>query len=441
MRQTGSRAAALLFLLAGCDAPVDTSPDTVRLVGSIHGNRGTQSRFAGPGTPSKATSVTVSTFAGGTWTTAGSGPVRSDGRYDLQVAVPASGFARVDALDLDGAVVGSVLVEPVAGPRVATPLSTETSVEAALFDTLDGDADLWADIRILVDADTATEIATGGDTDGDLQVLGRALATRRAAQLHAWRLAGIDTERLDEHRLQATVTLSHALASDTDGHPLLIDDLLQAELGLGATEDDLIVAHGAGNAALRAVLGASGASALLDTTSDASARIEARVWTLATPALLSGARAPWVEQGSSLADDLETDLREADGAFEVQEAVTTWRTGLLGSSYQRGLVGLAFDLDEDQRETLHDATTEARAASRELALALVTDAGNTSPQGIEALGTAVTTRWLQDRAVLDDAFDATFSDDPEVCAAAGIAAAVHRSFLTPPMTPRPRVDE
>lgn len=423
---------AIALTLLACN-PDTSDPDRVVIQGSITDTQGAQSRFAGTGSVEAAASVQAKIRTDdGSWIPIGTVPIEANGRYSVAASVLPYEFVRIDAADTSGAVIGSVMVEPGEGDRIATPISTETSIEAAMYDTVGADGTLWADIRARIDADAAELLAESDTREEQMADMADALVAGASARVRAWQEAGLDVATLDQARLDAAARLSTELDAGTGGYPAYLESLAQAELSSGATEEEMVQTHASASIAFRSTLEAHDATALLDVTADESARIEGEAWVVATASFMEalGAAQPQIDQAQSLTTDLTVELREADTQAEVDAAIEAWREGLIGGDEGLGVVGLVVGLDTVTKPIFDGAVSVATDAALLTDQAIQAQADAAVMTGDYAsFGSSVTTTLASERTALRSDLTTLLAANSSLTATVDLLVTANTTFV------------
>lgn len=427
----------LLLTLAACTAP-NAAPIEGRVAqGRLTDGEGSQARLAGEGTLAAATMVESYVLeADGSLTAQATAEVATDGSYTVSIP-EGEAFFVVAALDADGATLGSVVLEPSDAPDTVavTPMSTETSVEAAVFLDVGADASVWSHIRGRIDAATAAAVEADAEADALLSDLAVATVASAEAEAESWSRSGLDTSAIVATQLEASAALSTDLAAEgTSAYSTFLVALETAAEEQGATAEERAEAEANASMAFRATLDARGSTELLDASASAVAGAEARAYAASTTSLLAsaGASQDVLDAAADATVQLEADLATVVTAEMAAEAAEEWRATVIGSAAVEGsLLGDAVGADVLAETTLDAAIDVAVEASAALdaSLQVSAQAAVSAPSfDVEAFATGVVDAMEAHRAATRAQVEATLLGLAEPAATAEVIVSVDSAF-------------
>lgn len=429
------RIIVLAALLVACKGG-GADPGGRTVSGTLTDGGGAQARFAGSGTVSVATSVEVHTIgSSGATTLHATADVGADGSYTASLPADTTVWVVVQAVDAEGAVLGSVVVEPTELETVgATPLSTETSAEAEVFLDMGATAELWAHTRARIDADTAAAVSASNDVDTALLDLSDAVEASTRAEIAAWGEAGHDADAIAQQQIAIAGYLSASLAAgETTAYEDFLLDLDVAAEDEGVTPEERADANASASLAFRATLDAHGATDLLDASARASAEAEARAWEAASHAYLEAAGATQAELDAlgTLNADLMVELEASGSASAVAAATSDWKAGLIGSgSVDGSLLGTTIGADVIVEAALDSAVQAAASASASVEASIEASASAAVLAGFDAEVFAQATVMAMNahRTAVRATLDGLLVAAPEAATSAELIIAADASF-------------
>lgn len=407
--------------------------------GTIHGRvtegAGAQARLAGPGSVGAVATVTASAIGpGGLRFAVRDADVHSGGSF----AVDGPGgedWALVQVFDASGELVGSVIVEPGDDDRDATPIDTESSVEAEVFLLLDADARAWGRVRAVVDQRTALAVRGSADVQGDLVALCHGIDAATETEARGWADVGVDSEAVTQDRIASSADLSADLFAGSAGaYDAWLDAFDDASAAAGADARQHAEVEAQASLAFRVTLDAAGAEGMADASAGAVGRAEARAWGRVSHALLesAGASQATLDAATTASASLSTDVEASASASAAASAVGDWRETLVGSAAVEGsLLGDAVGPDLLVEAAL-DAAVEASAqvaASIDASASASADAAlSGGPFDAEAVAQATVDAWASERAALQANLATTLAAVPHAQASADLVIAAHSAF-------------
>lgn len=317
-------------------APTADPAPAMRISGAVTDANGNQNaRLAGPGTLAATAGVQVVTLDG---TVLGSASLDA-GAYTVGLAeLPTDLLLIVEALDVSGAVLGSVVVETTGATELAaSPLDVESSVEAAVFANLlaDGAAEgIWAEVRNRVDVPVA--LAVHGESDVDLALDNLAVAVDASWQAHvdAWTEAGVSVDAMSDAWFAASTALSTGLAAgESDAYDAFEAALVAAAEAEGLTADAIEETESVAHASVRAALQATAAS---EAVTLEAFRATALAESLTLKSTVNAEVLAMQANGSTTVSVIETAFEDLEAAIdaattpeEIEAAVDAWRDTVL----------------------------------------------------------------------------------------------------------------
>jgi trimeric autotransporter adhesin len=312
--------------------------------------------FGGPSAVKSSVTVSAATIAAdGTTVSVATGPVAADGTFTLDVPVHA-GPTLFQALDASGTVVVSAVLEDtlVEGKAaIVQPLSTESSVEAAVLVTMAAAGTEVAEIdipAIRARIDAATAMVVQGDAAGqvnqataDVKALAVATLAAQKSQQASLTAAAVDWAAYVAAELQAADALTAALDANTAAAAQASADFtaalaaLDAQFGLSPANAAQAVTNASASA--QAALAAEQVStALTDAFDHVQAMRESVALTAAMTEAFTTAVAPAavMTQLQAAGTSLTTQVGAATNAAGVSAAFDAWRTTVRGTTTGTG---------------------------------------------------------------------------------------------------------
>lgn len=197
-----------------------------------------------------------------------SGSVTGDGRYELEVPGDVR-FLLIEAVDGQGQLAGSCVLEPTSGERwQARPLDRHSSLEAEVFLATGAKPWLWPQVRRRVDASVVALLDSEAELRPQVAALAAAVNAEVAYEAHAFEEVGLDHRNFESAALQVAAELSEALhRGRADAYDLFFEALGAARAATGASTALLRRIEVGAALAFRATLRAFGALGLLRATS------------------------------------------------------------------------------------------------------------------------------------------------------------------------------
>ncbi|HZA52176.1 MAG TPA: hypothetical protein VE549_15635, partial [Myxococcaceae bacterium] len=324
---------------------------SVTVTGRVTDTEGTQSQglssgpaFGGTGTVAAASRIEASSVgSGGALTLISETSIQANGEYQLDVPADSERVV-LRALSSSGEVVASALLDAAVmaqgeATRSAPPMSTETSLEAEIFQQLivDGVAASnidTVDLRSRVTTQVASSVRAQTTDQERLDSVGALAAAVRAAQeaeIQAYAKAGVTVteQALFEASLEASAALDSALAAGSRSAEEVYVEFLAAVRSGQQQVDEKTEAEGereasvAFRASVQARSSSGSSQGVADTAIRAAAGLEAYAADAAIQATLqaAGASDAVIAQATTAAAQLHTSLRAAANA---QAAATAW---------------------------------------------------------------------------------------------------------------------
>jgi hypothetical protein len=302
--------------------------------------------FGGAGTISAASRVTVSNVgSGGTLKLIAETSVEANGSYRLEVPEGSERLVLL-AVSSSGEVVASALLDAAVrakgeANRVAPPMSTETSLEAEIFQQMIAEGTSaqtidTVDLRSRITTEVATAVRSQATDQEQLEAVRALAAAIRAAQeaeIQAYAKAGvtITQQALFEESLEASAALDAALEAGSRSAQEVYAEFFASLRSAQQQVDEKTEADGEREASVafritvQAHLSNTGQQSVPDAAVRAAAGLEAEAATAAIDAILrvAGASDAVILQASNAAANLRTSLR---GAANASAAATAWAT-------------------------------------------------------------------------------------------------------------------
>lgn len=383
-----------LALTSACG--LDTDP-IASVKGRISDDDGYQTlRFGGDGTTAAATTIrALAVGNGGTLASLSRSELDAEGRFHFDVPAEHTRLL-LEAIDERGEVVAAAILEHsgAEGETVtSTPLTSESSLEAALFLVMATRASSVEDVNVVdlrarVTARMAVALrekeAAGEDVQADVLRIAEALLAAQATEVRAYAGLGVEISQAElfSHELAASQALSAALDEGSDpaaAYEAFYEALDDVAASLGLSAEARARAESSAGLAFRIVIdervraNTVAAREVTDSAVLAAARAEGHAYERATLALLER---PDVDErlrdeAADAADALRANLTLASNASRAAEAFRALKTTLVGDvTLGTSLLGGLLRLDATAAIGVEDALAESAEASSDLDQAL-----------------------------------------------------------------------
>ena len=399
--------------LAACSGSVTVS-------GRVTDTEGTQSQglssgpaFGGAGTVSAASRVEASGVgSGGALTLISETSIQADGAYQLEVPADSERVV-LRALSSSGEVVASALLDAAVraqgeATRSAPPMSSETSLEAEIFQQLVADGvaatsidtvDLRSRITVQLAASVRSQ-ATDQERIDSIRALAAAVRAAQEAEIQAYAKAGVTVteQMLFEASLEASAALDSALAAGSRSAQEVYAEFLTAVRSGQEQVDEKTEADGEREAsvAFRASVQARSSSGSSQGVADAAIRAAAGLEAYAADAAIqatlhaAGASDVVIAQATAASAQLHASLRAAANAQAAASAWATYSVALSSSAnVSSSLLGVFVGANVAQTATLQSAVQASSDAATTLDGALGTVIQIGSTLSATALATSV----------------------------------------------------
>jgi hypothetical protein len=383
---------------------------SVTVAGHVTDSEGTQRQglsggpsFGGTGTVSAASQITASSVgSGGALTLIAETSIQAGGAYQLEVPEGSEQLV-LRAVSSSGEVMASALLDAAVraqgeSTRSAPPMSSETSLEAEVFQQMIADGIAansidTVDLRSRITTELAASVrsqATDQEQTDSIGALAVAVRAAQEAEIQAYAKAGVTLtqQALFDASLQASATLDAALASGSRSAQEVYADFFaalrsgQQQIDEETESDGERAASVAFRASVQARLTAPSQQPVADAAVRAAAGLEAYAADAAIQATLQAAGASDVvmAQAANAAVQLHASLRAAATAQAAADAWATYSTELSSSAnLTSSLLGVFVGASVTQTATLQSAvqaSTEA-AVTLDGALGTVIQSGST----------------------------------------------------------------
>lgn len=398
-------------LVTGCGAP---QAEGVTVRGRTSDELGAQKQglggesFGGSGSASAVTRVEVSRLnAEGKLEVVGTAQVEG-GRYEVVASSVGEQKFVVKALDAANTVRESVIVEASAEADAVTasPMSTETSVEAQVFAEVVASGVSVAeanaiDLRARINAKTAEAVKSSTDVAARIKALAESVAAAQRAQVKAYAEAGVTVTQAElfEAQLSAATKLNVALDTAADqaaaekAYETFVAEVQGAAEQKAGDAEKASRGERAASIAFRATVKAriQANGSTLDPVADAAVRhaagLEARAVTEASEATLTagGAAQAQVDALKNAGATLRSSLAASTSVSATAQAYAAYRASVVGSTGVNGsLLGNYLGVNAATSSSLQPSVNASAAAATQLDATLNT-AVNTSLKSTEAV--------------------------------------------------------
>ncbi|MCB9791395.1 MAG: hypothetical protein H6741_01595 [Alphaproteobacteria bacterium] len=451
------RATALSITLAlamGCNPEnpnKDYSYDST-VQGRVDDGAGQQSRsLGGSGTVEAASTVTLSTVnEDGSLTLISEAEVDSSGSYSLDAP---SGEDRMvlEALNAEGEVIASAILEATAegegGVVTATPMDTESSVEASTFLEIIASGASKDDVNVIdlrgrIDSAMAAAVAESSDSEAELEALAQASWAAQVSEETAYADQGINLTQSQMFEVELAYSQSLSAALDAgENAQVAYDDFFSgvsdAHAELGASAEDQAESETQASLSMRLVLDnrlSGGSDALQEAAAVHAGELEA--WTTArfteTMFTVADVEDAIQQEAEEAASDLENEAEDADsieatiGAYAQFSASMVGQGSVLDDMLVSGVISeLTFDLILDaaldaQGDFIAEVTGEVRSAL---------SGASFSREDAEAVADAVADARAHYRAALESMGELTALSDTEAELVVDVIITADGSFV------------
>jgi hypothetical protein len=371
-------------MLAGCPGGGNNNDNKGTVKGQVTDDNGAQARslLAGQGTVAAAATAQLCTVADdGSLTVVGSAAVQADGSYSIESDTVGETKMIVQIIDANSAVVGSVILDQgltADETATASPVTSETSVEAEVFVRIAASAEATVDdidtcdLKARIDASLAVAVATSADIEGDLDAVAQATASAQAAFFAE---LGTTAQTTFNASLQAAISLSSSLdaaatnaAQSETAYQAYLEDLIFVYAGQGFDEAEQADAQTTASISFQLTANAQASATVAEQATLQAQAYQALTLGIAASATLEAAAAAdaAIDAAAAAGTQLSAQLSEAANTSASANAYASFEASIVSGN--SSVLSVATGADFEGAIALQQAAIDTAFATFDAAL-------------------------------------------------------------------------